>query len=256
MSRLLAKQRQRTIISLIARDGQATVDDLARQFAVSTATIRRDLHNLQVQGIIDRLHGGAVSTTHAAPEPPLMQRGATQAEAKRRIGEAAAALVPDGATVFIASGTTPLEVARALARRENLTVITNALNVANRLIEESQLTVIVVGGIVRRSELSLSGHLTELMLGELRTDFVFMGAHAISFEHGISADNLAEVGTDRAILEIGARRVVVADHTKFGTFATARVVPLTEIHTIVTDDGLDPAILSQLRERNIEMMVA
>lgn len=256
MTRLLAKQRQRGIVHAIARDGQATVEDLVRRFGVSPATIRRDLHDLQAQGIIDRSHGGAVSVTHAAPEPPLVQRGATQSQAKRRIGEAAAALVPEGATVFISSGTTPLEVARALAYRDNLTIITNALNVANLLVEEPGITVVLVGGIVRRSELSLSGHLTEQALAELRTDFVFMGAHAISFEHGLSADNLAEVRTDRAILQIGARRVVVADHTKLGTFATARAVPLSEIHTIVTDDELDPDMFVQFRDRNIEVITA
>lgn len=256
MTRLLAKQRRRGIAEVITRDGQATVDALVRRFGVSPATIRRDLFDLQAQGIIARSHGGAVSTTRAAPEPPLMQRGATQAQAKRRIGAAAAALVPDGATVFIASGTTPLEVARSLAHRDNLTIITNALNVATLLVDEPGITVVMIGGVVRPSELSLSGHLAEQALAELRTDFVFMGAHAISFQHGISADNLAEVQTDRAILQIGARRVIVADHTKFGTFATARIVPLSAIHTIVTDEALDAALLNEIRDANIEVITA
>jgi DeoR family fructose operon transcriptional repressor len=256
MTRLLIKQRQRSIADLVLRDGQATIDDLVRTFGVSPATIRRDLNDLQTQGIINRSHGGAVNAVRAAPELPLSQRSTVEAEAKRRIGEAAAALVPDGATVFISSGTTPLEVARALAHRENLTVITNALNVANLLVDVPGITLVVVGGVVRRSELALTGHLTDQALSELGTDFVFIGAHALSVDRGLTADDLAGVMTDRAILQIGQRRVVVADHTKFGKFATARVVPLMELHTIVTDAGLDPVTLRQLRERGIEVITA
>lgn len=255
-TRLLAKQRQRGIVELIARDGQATVEDLVRRFAVSPATIRRDLQDLHEQGVVDRSHGGAVRITRAAPEPPLLQRAPTHAAAKRRIGEAAARLVPDGATIFISSGTTTLEVARALARRSNLTVITNALNVAHLLAEAGGITLVVVGGVLRRSEQSLSGHLTEQALAELRADMVFIGAHAVSLEHGLSADNLGEVMTDRAILQIGARRVLVADHSKFGKFATARVVPLAKIETIVTDDGLDAAMVERLREHSLEVITA
>ena len=254
MTRLLAKQRQRTIADVISRDGQATVEDLVRRFGVSRATIRRDLQDLHLQGIVDRSHGGAVRNTRAAPEPPLRKRGPEQAEAKRRIGQAAAALVPDGATLFISSGTTPLEVARALGERSNLTVITNALNVATLLAEVAGITLVIVGGVLRRSELSMGGHLTEQVLDELRTDFVFIGAHAVSLQHGLSADNLAEVQTDRAILAVGERRVLVADHTKFGKFATARVAPLTDMHTIVTDDGLSPAMAERITEAGVELI--
>lgn len=256
MTRLLAKQRQRSIADVIARDGQATVDDLVRRFGVSAATIRRDLQDLEERGVVDRSYGGAVQIMRAAPEPPVMQRGAAQAETKRRIGQAAAALVPDGATVFVCSGTTTLEVAHALAQRDGLTVITNALNVANVLADAPGITLVLTGGILRRSELSLSGHLTALALSELRTDFVFIGAHAISFEHGLSADNLLEVATDRGVLEIGARRVVVADHTKFGKFATARIAGLAQLHTVVSDAGLDPATVERLRESGIEVVLA
>jgi DeoR/GlpR family transcriptional regulator of sugar metabolism len=256
MPRLLTEQRQRAIAEVIARDGQATVEDLCQLFDVSPATIRRDLDDLHSQGLVHRTHGGAVRIVRAAPEPPILQRAFEQAEAKRRIGVAAAALVPEGATVCISSGTTTLEVARALVTRTNLTVITNALNVASTLAEAPGITLVVVGGVLRRSELSLFGHLTEQALAELRADLVFIGAQAISIEHGVSADNLAEVMTDRALLSIGARRVVVADHTKFGKFATARVAPLSGVHTLVTDSGLADGMAQQLREYGVELVLA
>src|SRR5262245_48223029 len=254
--RLFTKQRQQAIAEVISRDGQATVVALCQLFDVSPATIRRDLDELDTQGVIIRTHGGAMRISPALPELPVLQRSSEQVEAKRRIGKAAAALVPEGATVFIASGTTTLEVARALTSRANLTVITNALNVACLLAEAPGVTLVICGGVLRRSELSLLGHLTNHALSELRTDMVFIGAHAVSIEHGLSADNLAELMTDRAILDIGIQRVLVADHSKFAKFATVRVAPLSAIQTVITDDELDARLVEQLHEHGIEVIVA
>lgn len=254
--RLFTKQRQQAIAEVIARDGQATVEALCQRFDVSPATIRRDLDELDAQGVVMRTHGGAMRSSQAMPELPILQRSSDQAGAKRRIGRAAAALVLEGTTVFIASGTTTLEIARALVSRANLTVVTNALNVACLLADAPGITLVVCGGVLRRSELSLLGHLTDYALTELRTDMVFIGAHAVSMEHGLSADNLAEVMTDRAILDIGVQRVLVADHSKFGKFATARVAPLSAVHTVVTDDELDATLLEQLHEHRLEVIVA
>lgn len=255
MTRLLTKQRQQAIVEVIVRDGQATIDALCQRFDVSPATIRRDLDDLDAEGLVQRTHGGAVRVMRAAPEPPILQRSAEKAEAKRRIGQAAAALVPDGKTVLISSGTTTLEVARALVGRQRLTVVTNAINIAYLLSESPDIAIVVLGGLLRHSELSLSGHLTEQALGELRADLVFIGAHAISVEHGVSADNLAEVMTDRALLAVGARRIVVADSSKFGKFATARVVPLSAVHTLITDDGISPTMVERLHEQGLEVVV-
>ena len=255
MGRLFTKQRQQAIAEVIARDGQATVEALCQLFDVSPATIRRDLDELDTQGVIIRTHGGAMRIAPAMPELPVLQRNSDQVEAKRRIGKAAAALVPEGAAVFIASGTTTLEIARALTSRANLTVITNALNVACLLADAPGITLVICGGVLRRSELSLLGHLTDYALSELRTDIVFIGAHAVSIEHGLSADNLAEVMTDRAILDIGLQRVLVADHSKFGKFATVRVAALSAVRTVITDDGLDAGLVKQLHEHGIKVIM-
>lgn len=254
--RLFTKQRQQAIAEVIARNGQATVEGLCHEFAVSPATIRRDLDELDTQGVVIRTHGGAMRISQAVPELPVLQRGSDQGEAKRRIGKAAAASIPEGATVFIASGTTTLEIARALVSRTNLTVITNALNVAWVLADAPGITLVICGGVLRRSELSLLGHLTNQALSELHTDIVFIGAHAVSIEHGLSSDNLAEVMTDRAILDIGVQRVLVVDHSKFGKFATARVVPLSAVQIAISDDALGAALIAQIHEQGVEVIVA
>jgi DeoR/GlpR family transcriptional regulator of sugar metabolism len=254
--RLFTKQRQLAIAELIARDGQATVDALCQRFDVSAATIRRDLDELDMQRVVIRTHGGAMRMVQALPELPVLQRGSDQLEAKRRIGKAAAALVSEEATIFLGSGTTTLEIARALTSRTNLTVITNALNIAYVLAEAPGITLVICGGVLRRTEQSLLGHLTDYALSELRADIVFIGAHAVSIEHGLSADNLAEVMTDRAILDIGVRRVLVADASKFGKFATARVVPLAAVQIAVSDDALGAALVAQIHEQGVEVVVA
>jgi DeoR/GlpR family transcriptional regulator of sugar metabolism len=253
--RLFTKQRQQAIAEVIARDGQATVEGLCQLFDVSAATIRRDLDELDSQRVVIRTHGGAMRISQATPELPVLQRGSDQAEAKRRIGKSAAALIPDGATVFLASGTTTLEIARALMSRTNLTVITNALNIACVLADAPDITLVVCGGVLRRSELSLLGHLTNYALSELRADIVFIGAHAVSIEQGLSSDNLAEVMTDRAILDIGVRRVLVADHSKFGKLATARVAPLYDAHVVITNAEIDTTLVERLHELGMEVIV-
>jgi DeoR/GlpR family transcriptional regulator of sugar metabolism len=177
-------------------------------------------------------------------------------EEKRRIGRAAAELVQDGETVFVGSGTTTLEVTRNLVDRDNLTVITNALNIANLFAGKSNITVIVVGGLLRHSELSMIGHITEQVLKELHADKVIMGMRAISVQDGLTNDYLPETMTDRAIINFSSEVILVADHTKFGKVSTALVAPVTVVHKIVTDTAAPPEIIEELRELGIEVILA
>jgi len=253
---LLREERKRKISQLIQENGKATVAELSRLFGVSESTIRRDLEELDQQGIIQRAHGGAVVIEHAAPEPPVIQRMVENAEEKRRIGRAAADLVRDGETVFIGSGTTTLEVAHNLVDRENLTVITNALNIANVFAGKSNVTVIVVGGLLRHSELSMLGHIAEQTLQELHAAKAIMGMRAISIEHGLTSDYLLETMTDRAIIRAAPEVILVADHSKFGKVSTARVAPVTAVHKVVTDSSTHRDIVAGLKELGIEVIVA
>lgn len=229
---------------------------LSRRFGVSEATIRRDLSHLARQGRIRRTHGGALSVSAGTAEPPAHQRGPEQAEEKRRIGQAAAALVKDGETVFLGSGTTTFCVAQALAERGNLTVITNALNVANVLVANPRITLILVGGVVRQSELSMIGHIAEQTLGELRADKVIMGIRAIHVDKGLTNDYLPETLTDRAIIGLAPRVIIVADHTKLGRVSTAFLAPLSRVNTLVTDDGAPAEAVQPFRSAGIEVIVA
>lgn len=248
-----SEDRQTSIISLLVRQGRLSVADIVEQFKVSEATARRDLETLADQGKIQRVHGGALPIKQAPPELPILQREQEQATAKQSIGAAAAALVRDGETVFLGSGTTVLEVARNLRSRRGLTVITNSLPVMNVLAGSPEITVISLGGMLRPSELSFIGHITEQALAEVRADKVIIGVHAISIENGLTNDYLPETMTDRAILKAGREVIVVADHSKVNAVATAFLAPLTSINTLVTDQQAPSDFVATLRQNNISV---
>jgi len=252
---LLKSERHKRIRRVIEDSGQATVAELSVIFGVSEATIRRDLEELDKLGWVQREHGGALRASLSITEPPVLQRVAEQESEKRRIGRAAAELVEDGETIFLGSGTTTLEVARNLGGREDLTVISNALNIATELLNHEGITQIVIGGLLRPSELSLVGHITEQAIKELRADKVFVGMRAIDVQHGLTSDYLPEVMTDRAIIEFGSEVILVADHTKFGRVANAFVAPVTSVDMIVTDENVPNATLRELEELGIKIIV-
>src|ERR1041384_6415220 len=163
-------ERQKQILSLRARQRRLSVTDIVRQFSISAATARRDLESLTAQGKAQRVHGGVIAVEQAPPELPILERESEQVEEKRRIGRAAASLVAEHERLFLGSGTTVLEVARNLRDHKDLTVITNSLPVLNILAGIRGITVISLGGMLRESELSFIGHLTEQAMLEVHVD--------------------------------------------------------------------------------------
>jgi len=251
-----APERQKQILSRLNRHGSLSVTEIVRQFSVSQATARRDLESLAASGKAQRVHGGAIAAEQAPPELPILQRENQQSQDKRRIGRVAAALVAEGATVFLGSGTTVLEVARNLRKRQSLTVITNSLPVLNTLAGIRGITVICLGGMLRRTELSFIGHITEMALSEVHADRVIIGARAISLDQGLTNDYLPETMTDRAILKIAPEVVITADHSKVNRVSSALLAPLSQIHTLVTDRKTARDFVSALRKRDIRVLLA
>ncbi len=255
---MLGYQRRERIRQLIAVRQEASVAELAELLGASPSTIRRDLERLEAEGLLERRHGGAVApgAPQAAPEPPVLQRAGEQAAEKRRIAQAAAGLIGDGETVFISGGTTTAEVARLLPGRQGLTVLTNALNIAQPLLDDPHITVVIVGGLVRRSEMSLVGPLTQQAVRNLRADKVVMSVRAIHPQFGLTNDDLLETETDRAILECAPEVIVVADHTKLGRVAPSLVAPAAAMSILVTDGDAPAEILAALRELGVRVVQA
>jgi DeoR/GlpR family transcriptional regulator of sugar metabolism len=252
---MLNHEREQKIVELLKHDSSARVSELSEMLGVSRATIRRDLDKLQEIGIIKRVHGGAILTEKAAPEPPVVLRRAEQAAEKKRIGKAAAKLIEEGDTLLIGSGTTTEALTLNLKGRQNLTVITNSMTAIRHLAQEEGITVIATGGMLRTTELSFIGHLTEQALQELRPNKVFMGIRAISLSQGLTNEYMPEVSTDRVIIRAAPEVILLADHTKFGKVSTAFVAPINAVHKIVTDSGTPKAIVSALREEGIEVII-
>jgi DeoR/GlpR family transcriptional regulator of sugar metabolism len=255
MAQSLARvERLEQVRSFIELRQRASIGELADQFQVSPVTVRRVVKELAGRGDIRAIRGGAVAARRAPRELPVRQRAAEQSELKALIGQAATALVGDGETVFLGSGTTVHEVAKNLTGRSGLTVLTNSLLVIDTLIDSPDVSVVALGGELRRSELSLIGHIAEHVLHDLRATTVIMGIHAIHPELGLTNDYLPETMTDRAILGLGARVVVVADHTKCGRVSAAFVAPVTAIDSLVTDAGAPEAFVAALRDQGVTVL--
>ena len=249
-------ERQKQILSLLDRQGRLSVAEIVQQFSISEATARRDLESLALQGKAQRVHGGVISVEQAPPELPILEREREQPDEKTRIGRAAASLVADKETVFLGSGTTVLEVARNLRDRKQLTVITNSLPVLNTLAGLKEITVISLGGMLRESELSFIGHITEQALSEVRVDKVFMGIRGLSLEHGLANDYLQETLTDRAIMKSGREVIIVADHTKVNRVSTVLLAPWNGVRIFVTDSGVDKKFVQALKKQGLQVIVA
>jgi DeoR/GlpR family transcriptional regulator of sugar metabolism len=244
-------ERRAHLVEHLRADGRASVSELAAGLAVTPSTIRRDLARLAREGRLVRTYGGAALSdglSAAATADP-------RADAKRAIARAAAGLVQDGATIAIGSGSTTLAFAREIADRR-LTVITNALDVANVLLDREGIELIILGGVVRRRMHSMLGHLAELAARELRADQLFMGIGAISVEQGLMNDSVPEILIDRALSGMVRSVVVLADASKFEQVAPGFVFGLEEVDVLVTDAALTPDTAAVVREKGIDVIVA
>jgi DeoR family transcriptional regulator of aga operon len=243
-------ERVGAILEQLSSRGSVSVADLATELAVSPATIRRDLELLDDQRLLTRTHGGAVAQG-VLYELPLRYKTARHQEEKRRIAVEAASRVADGEAVGLTGGTTTTEVARVLVERQRLTVVTNALNIASELAIRPNLKLVVTGGWARSESYELVGPLAEQALAGLNLDTVFLGVDGISFEAGLMTHHEVEAHTNLALIERARRTVVVADSSKIGRTAFARICPIERVHELITDAEADPATLDAIREAGV-----
>lgn len=232
--------------------GAASVSDLAASMDVTEATVRRTLQRLARDGRVIRTYGGATVVEGRVRQ--VTRYDDPETERKRVVGAAAAELVEDGSTIALSSGTTVLEMARRLRGRD-VTVITNALDVANALLDAPGIELIVVGGVVLSEMHSLRGHLTEESLRDLRADTVFMGASAVDLGTGFMTEQVREIAVDRAMRDIAREAVILADASKFDRVAPGFMFGFGQVGTIVTDDGIDESTREALEGRGVRVIV-
>ncbi len=256
--------RWNALLELLAESGRVSVEEAAERLMVSQATIRRDFDQLGQQQMITRTRGGAVANG-VSYDLPLRYKSAKHSAEKQRIGEAAAALVTPGTVVGLNGGTTMTEVARALAVRPDLTsggegaqltVVTNALNIANELLVRSRMKIVVAGGVVRPQSYELVGPLGGALLREVTLDVVLLGVDALDPELGAAAHHEGEAAMNSLMVARARRVVIIADSSKLGGHAFARICPIERIETLVTDSGAAPELLRRFRESGVEVVTA
>jgi DeoR family transcriptional regulator of aga operon len=239
------------ILEELTAHGSVEVAELCDRLGVSAATVRRDLQLLADQRFLTRTHGGAVAQG-VLYELPLRYKAARHQEQKSRIAGEAAARVHDGAAIGLTGGTTTTEVARRLVDRQ-LTVVTNALNIASELAIRPNVKLVVTGGFARPESYELVGPLAEQSLAALYLDLVFIGVDGISAVHGLTTHHEVEAHTNRALIERAHRVIVVADSSKIGAVAFARICELSRIDELITDVEADPDVLRTIAEADVEV---
>ncbi|HEX3984809.1 MAG TPA: DeoR/GlpR family DNA-binding transcription regulator [Acidisoma sp.] len=241
-----ASRRQQEIVSLVRETGRVSVEDLVARFGVTPQTIRRDLNDLSEARLIARTHGGAVVASGVENLAYEARKLVAQSN-KRRIGEAAAKLIPDHSSLFINLGTTTEEVAQALLGHTGLLVITNNINVANLLYRNSSINVVIAGGTIRPTDGGVVGKMAADIIRQFKVDLAIIGTSAIDEDGTLLDYDVREVQVSRAIIENARQVVLVTDQTKFNRRAPVRIARLDEIHTLVTDAV--PSRMSEIFQR-------
>lgn len=234
---MIAAQRYERIRQILGEQGTATIHELVNRIGVSRETVRRDIQYLLQSGELQKVHGG-VTSLHVGVEKNYAARATSNAEAKGRIGAAAARLISAGDTVFVDSGTTCLELARALPMGMRIQAFTNSLVIAGELADR-QITAYMLGGLVRPGDLSVSGAMAQSAARGIYVDRAFFGAGGISAETGFMDYHMEEVALRKSLAERAGEVIILADSSKFGTRALAQAFAWSDVTLWITDGGLD-----------------
>jgi DeoR family transcriptional regulator, aga operon transcriptional repressor len=249
-------ERMSAILTALTESGSVHVSDLAERFGVSEATLRRDLTLLDEQRLLTRTHGGALAQD-VAYELPVRYRHGRFREAKRAIARTAARRLPAGPhVVCLTGGTTTSEVARQIADRHDLTIVTNALNIAMDLVLRPGVKLVVVGGVSRPQSYELVGPWAEEVLSSINIGTAFVGADGVDATGGITTHDENEARTNRAMIARAQQVVVVADGSKIGRVMLARIADVGQAHEVITDESADPAAVAAIRRAGAQVTIA
>jgi DeoR family transcriptional regulator of aga operon len=252
-SQMLIEERRQYIVALAQQHGRVLVEELSESLGISRITIRKDLDYLQDRGVLLRTHGGALlPNSGALSDPSLQEKEGRHTSEKQRISVVAADLVQEGQCVLLDSGTTTTAIARRLKKFSNLTVITNAVNIAAEL-SGTNFDVLLTGGSLRKNSFSLVGPLAEDMLRDMHADILFLGVDGFDLDVGLTTPNVMESRVNRAMVKASATVVAVCDSTKFNRRSLSKIVDASAIHHVITDSNLPRETADALRSLNIKL---
>lgn len=251
---MFAEERKREILKLLQVQGKVKTLALAERFEVSEPTIRRDINEMDEQGLLIRTHGGAIALEPAEQEPSFVEKSDRFLKEKEQIGRIAAAMIHDGDTVVMDTGTTTLMIARHM-QAENVTVVTNSLDIAYELEHKPNIEILITGGIIRWNTRAMIGPVADAALERFRVDMAFIGANAVSLENGITTPNIGEADIKRKMMQVAKKTFVVLDHTKFDKTTFSRIADLNEISGIITDPGVSEETVRRYEQADVSIIL-
>ncbi len=253
----MREQRQQEILGELERGGSVSVAALSQKLGVSDMTVRRDLEELSARNLLKKVHGGAVPLPKTALEPHFATKQKLNRAEKKAIAGAALGFINDGDTVAFSAGTTTWQIAEALKRdRDSLTFVTNSTNIALTLQENGWERIILSGGIFRTPSDALVGPFADWTLRKLNADVLFLGVRGVHPDAGLTTPNTAEAETNRCLVEAARRVVVVADHSKLGVVALAKIIPVHGADVLITDGGAPREVLRELELAGVRVIIA
>lgn len=249
-------QRHQFIIDYLRKYKHVNVSYLSEALKVSEVTIRKDLDKLEEDHILIRTHGGASLNENMIFEPSFLEKEDKQTIEKKAIAIEAAKLVESGMKIALSTGTTVGYMPVLLRNKEDLTVVTNALNIATQLVQEPKVNLFLTGGHIRNRTYAMIGEAAIRSIEDIYCQYAFIGTNGINLTHGITTPSMEEGAVVRKMIESAEQTVVLADHSKFEQAAFYRVCPIEKIHILITDHHTPASILQQYEDRGIRVIVA
>ncbi len=252
---ILAEIRRRDLLEMLNAKGHVTVTELCEHFQVSPATIRNDLNELEAMKYLRRTHGGALSLS-GGTELTSSEKLELHAQEKQAIAQTALPYIRPGQVIAIDTGTTTFELARLITGIRGLTVVTNDLKIALYLEENSENSVILLGGTVRKKFHCTVGRSVLDQMDQLHVDTLFLATNAMDIQRGLSTPSIDTADVKRKILLSARTRILLADSSKIGCESLARFATLDELDILITDSGADPDFVRQLQAQNVRVIMA
>ena len=251
---LFAQERKSQILDLVNKRKKVTVAELCDYFKVSSATIRNDLKDLQLKGLLIRTHGGAIEKNKMGFELDMRHRKTQNLAEKQKIANIAINLIEDGDKIILDTGTTTLELAKLLYQKKEITVVTNDIEIARVLEDHNTIQIILMGGIIRKKFHCTVGILGNELCGGLRTDKAFMGVNALSLANGASTPDIYQAQAKKSMIAIANKVILLCDSSKIGRVSFVQFATLKDIDTIVTD-SMDEKTRAKFEENGVEVLL-
>lgn len=253
---MLPNQRREKILELIREDGHAKVQDLARIFKVTEVTIRQDLEKLESEGLVEREHGGAILSNVGSNVKDIALQNQSNMPAKMAIARKAVEYINDGDTIILDSGSTTTEIAKLITGYKNLTVITNAINIALILGANPGINLMVTGGEFKPPTLSLTGQKAADFFSNLNADKLFLATAGISLKAGLTYPSISDLCVKRAMIDVSDEVFLVADSTKIGIKSFASLGAIALIDHLITDTQITKENIKMLEEHEVDYIIA